>query len=229
MRRYKLMSIKPSQRHAFFMRLGLILMGVFWLVCCSTPQVDGARRQRVFCRHVIDGDTIVLSDGRKVRYLEINAPEISHRDSPGEPFGRQAAYFNKKLVEGKRIDILTTSKDHYDQYGRLLAHVFLPNGKLVSEELLRKGLAHCCFYQRPDRYARRLLAAQRSAIMARRGIWGIRHQDTERYYIGNKRSLKFHRPWCPLGRDTSAKNKILFQTRKEAFLKGYCPCKKCRP
>ncbi len=200
-----------------------------WLVSCSTRQADGARRKRVVCRHVIDGDTIVLADGDKLRYLEINAPEIPHKDKPGEPFGREAAYLNKRLVEGKHIDILVSPSEPRDQYGRLLAHVFLPNGKLVSEVLLRKGLAHCCFYQKPDTYARRLLAAQKSAILGKKGIWSIRHEDTEKYYIGNNRSRKFHRPWCKLGKSTSSRNRVILKTRKEAFLKGYCPCRRCKP
>ncbi len=209
--------------------IGAIVLAVFWLVSCSTSPVDGARRKRVFCKRVIDGDTIVLSDGIKVRYLEINAPEVAHKDKPGEPFGREAAYLNKRLVEGKRIDILVASSVPYDQYGRLLAHVFLLNGKLVSEVLLKNGLAHCCFYQKPDHYAKRLVAAQRSAILSHKGIWSIKHHASEKYYIGNRRSLKFHRPWCPLGQSTAPGNRIIFKTRKKAFLKGYCPCKRCRP
>jgi len=223
------MILESGPRRRTVAGLAACFLAAFWLASCSTPQADGARRKRVVCRHVIDGDTIVLSDGAKVRYLEIDAPEIPHKDRPGEPFGREATYLNRKLVEGKRIDILVPPTGSRDQYGRLLAHVFLPNGKLVSEVLLRKGLAHCCFYQEPDEYARRLLAAQRSAILGKKGIWSIRHRDTEKFYIGNKRSRKFHRPWCGLGRSTQARNRVILQTRKQAFLKGYCPCRRCNP
>lgn len=223
------MTVKQKGKGMVFSRLVAVFLLVLLLVACGSSPVDATHRKRVFCRHVIDGDTIVLSDGRKVRYLEINAPEIPHKDKPGEPFGREATYLNKRLVEGKALDILMPSGESYDRYGRLLAHVFLINGKMVSEVLLRKGLAHCCFYQKPDSYARRLLAAQRSGIIARRGIWGLRNEDTEKYYIANSRSRKFHRPWCPLGRRTSKKNRVIFHDRNKAFLKGYCPCRKCRP
>ncbi len=204
----------------------MLFFAALLLGCASRGD---ARRQRVFCRHVIDGDTIVLSDGRKVRYLEINAPEIRHGDAEGEPLGEAAARFNRSLVEGKTIEILVPLKRSHDRFGRLLAHVFLLNGKLVSELLVKNGLAHVCFFARPDTYAKRLLSAQRSAIMLKKGIWGIRFTTLEPYYIGNKRSLRFHRPWCPFGKSISPQNKVIFYKREDAFLKGYCRCKKCLP
>lgn len=201
--------------------LGALVLG------CSNP--GSASRERVFCKRVIDGDTIILRDGRKVRYLEINAPEIPHDGSKGEPLGRVAARFNRSLVEGKTVDLLVSKNRPYDRFGRVLAHVFLLNGKLVSELLVRNGLAHVCFFSRPDKYAKRLLAAQRSAIMFKRGIWGVEFTTREPYYIGNRRSLRFHRPWCPLGKSTARKNRVIFQKREDAFMKGYCRCKRCLP
>ncbi len=185
--------------------------------------------QRVICKHVIDGDTIVLTDGRKVRYLEINAPEISHKDKKGEPLGDIAKRFNKSLVEGKVIKLLISKTKPYDRFGRVLAHVFLPNGKLVSEILVRRGLAHVCFFERPDKYARRLLNAQKSAIIYKRGIWGVKFTTLEPYYIANKRTFRFHRPSCSLGKKTAKKNKIIFYKREDAFMRGFCRCKKCLP
>ncbi len=209
-------------------RLSCLLLLLVSLVLGCTG--DGnAQRQRVFCRHVIDGDTIVLADGRKVRYLEINAPEIPHKDSKGEPLGRAAARFNRGLVQGKTVEILVSKKKSHDRFGRLLAHVFLLNGKLVSELLVRNGLAHVCFFSRPDKYAKRLLSAQRRAIIFKRGIWGIKFTTREPYYIGNKRSLRFHRPWCSLGKSTAPRNRVIFYKREDAFLRGYCRCKRCLP
>ncbi len=205
------------------------LVAILSVIIFGCTGQGNADRQRVFCKRVIDGDTIILRDGRKVRYKEINAPEIPHEDSKGEPLGRVAARFNKGLVEGKKIEILVSNKRPYDRFGRVLAHVFLLNGKLVSELLVRNGLAHVCFFSRPDKYAKRLLAAQKSAIMFKRGIWGIEFTTREPYYIGNKRSLRFHRPWCPLGRSTARKNRVIFHKREDAFMKGYCRCKKCLP
>ncbi len=213
--------VKAGQVSSFLLFLAILVFG------CTKE--GNAFRERALCKHVIDGDTIVLADGRKVRYLEINAPEVAHNDSKGEPLGRVAARFNRRLVEGRVVELLISKRKPYDRFGRVLAHVFLPNGKLVSELLVRNGLAHVCFFGAPDKYAKRLLAAQKSAIIFKRGIWGVKFTTLEPYYIGNKRSLRFHRPWCPLGRNTAPKNRIIFKRREDAFMRGFCRCKRCLP
>ena len=190
---------------------------------------DGGTRQRVLCKYVIDGDTIILSDGRRVRYQGINAPEIPHDGQPGEPFGLRAKEVNRRLVQGKFIDIEISRNQPLDRYNRVIAHVFLRNGKHVGEMLVRAGLAMACTYGKQDRYSKRLLAAQRSAISRKAGIWGLPPDRPEDYYIGNSRSLRFHRPWCKNGRQTSMKNRVIFKSRLKAFKEGYCPCRACRP
>ncbi len=211
------------KRSSFFLLFFLSIQLSFY------TNVYAFHRQRVICKYVIDGDTIVLTDGRKVRYLEINAPEIPHKGKGGEPLGIEAKRLNELLVKGRVIEILPSSVKPYDRFGRVLAHCFLLNGKLVSEILVRKGYAHVCFFERPDKFARRLLSAQKSAILNKRGIWRINFTTREPYYIGNKRSLRFHRPWCPLGKKTSKRNRVIFYKREDAFMRGYCRCKKCLP
>jgi len=218
-----------SHKRIFLGQVLLVPILALSLLSCTTDDVYSSRRQRVFCKYVIDGDTIVLADGRKVRYLDINAPEIPHKGLPGEPLGMEAANLNRRLVQGKFIDILSSDSKPYDRFGRVLAHCFLPDGRLVSEVLLQNGLAHVCFFNGQDRLAKRLLSAQAGAIRFRRGIWGIKFTTSEPYYIGNRSSLRFHRPWCPFGKRISPQNRVIFKNREEAFLKGYCRCKKCLP
>jgi endonuclease YncB( thermonuclease family) len=52
-------------------------------------------KNNFYVRWVDDGDTIVLADGRRVRYIGINAPEIAHRDQKAEPYGNTAKKFNR--------------------------------------------------------------------------------------------------------------------------------------
>jgi len=181
-----------------------------------------------YVRYVIDGDTIVLNDGRKVRYVGINAPEIPHKESPGEPFGRKATEFNRKLVLGKKVHIVPAG-DRIDRFGRILAFVYLPDGRLVNEKLLKAGLAHVCFFSKDLKHKNLLLQAQLFAINAHRGIWSLKPVNPEPYYIGNSKSLRFHRPWCKYGKRTAKKNRVIFKDRITAFKKGYCRCKKCLP
>jgi len=93
---------------------------------------------------VIDGDTLDLADGRRVRLLGINAPEIAHHGRPGEPLGDMATQFLNSLVAGRRVR-LRYDRQHRDHYHRLLARLYLENGKAINPLLLQKGLARAMF------------------------------------------------------------------------------------
>lgn len=176
---------------------------------------------------VDDGDTVVLADGRRIRYLGINAPEIQHGDKPGEPFGRMAMRFNKNLVLHQKIR-LERDVERQDVYGRHLAYLFLPNGVFVNAEIIRQGYAHCLSSALNTRYEARLLFAQRDAMQQGRGIWKKVKQDSERL-IGNIDSKRFHRPECQYAKDMRKNNRIFFRGKWNAFWEGYAPCKRCLP
>ncbi|MCK9518875.1 MAG: thermonuclease family protein [Dehalococcoidia bacterium] len=124
---------------------------------------------------VTDGDTIrVQFDGReeRVRYIGIDTPEV--RGSPGgpEPFGDEASEANARMVEDARV-CLERDVSETDRYGRLLRYVWLRDGTLVNEELLRLGLAQITTYPPDVKYVEsRYLPAQDEAQASRRGIWG---------------------------------------------------------
>ena len=178
-------------------------------------------------RWVDDGDTVVLSDGTRVRYIGINAPEIAHEDRPAERFGPEARAFNGKLVDQKRVR-LELDRERQDQYGRLLAYVFLKNGTFVNAELVRTGHAYYLFRTPNIKYDQLLLRLQRDAMAKRVGLWkGF--PDKRGYYAGNGRSKRFHQPNCLLGKMISPKNRIVFRTKYEAFWAGYAPCRRCNP
>jgi len=179
-------------------------------------------------RYVIDGDTIVLSNGIRVRYLGINAPEIPHKDQRGEPFGIEAWRRNKELVLG-RVVRLEYGPNRRDRFGRLLAFVFLRDGRMVNEMLVKEGLAFVCIFNKRIPYKERLISAQRSAIIQRRGLWSVPPEHPEPYYIGNKRTLRFHRPGCPYAKRIWKGNRIIFKDRISAYMQGFCRCKKCLP
>ena len=125
-------------------------------------------------REVIDGDTIVLSDGRKVRYLGINAPEH------GQPYVREATGLNRRLVSGLPVR-LEFDQPREDRYGRLLAYVYMTKcevrgsmceqEEMVNEQLLAEGWAHVYLMPPNTRYAERFLQVQEKARTAKKGIW----------------------------------------------------------
>jgi micrococcal nuclease len=107
--------------------------------------------------------------------------------------------------------------------------VFLPDGTNLSREMVRQGLAHVYTVPPNMRFREELLEAQREAIKAHRGVWLEALKQTESSYIGNRRSLLFHRPTCHLGQNTARSNRVQFKSPTEAYLEGYSPCRTCKP
>ena len=119
---------------------------------------------------IIDGDTIELENGEKVRYIGINAPESVDARRRIECFGKEASAFNKNLVEGKRVRLEKDISDR-DKYGRLLRFIFLEDGTFVNEVLVREGYAYATPYV-PDISKKELF--RESETFSRknhRGLW----------------------------------------------------------
>lgn len=119
---------------------------------------------------VLDGDTILIHSGEKVRYVGVNAPESKHPDKLPEYCGREAFEMNRRLVAGKTVR-LEFDRRRRDPYGRLLAYVYVDH-LFVNAELSRLGYAQVSTYRENQRYHRELLRLQQEAIAARRGLWG---------------------------------------------------------
>lgn len=177
---------------------------------------------------VIDGDTIVLSNGEHVRYIGINAPEIAHEDKPAEYYGEEAYRFNQELAKNKwvRLEYDIEKRDHY---GRLLAYVFTLDGTFLNGELVKYGYAYVLSKPPNLKYDGLLLKLQQDAIKEKRGLWARKVTESEPFYIGNRRTKRFHRPQCPYGQRIAPRNHIILKDKKEAFEAGYSPCKRCRP
>lgn len=112
---------------------------------------------------VIDGDTIVIQGGYKIRYLGVDAPE---RD---EPYYSEACQANQRLVQGKKVRLERDISDT-DRYGRFLRYVYV-NDTFVNAELVRQGYAYARPYPPDTKYQVYLEAAEREAKFSRRGMW----------------------------------------------------------
>jgi micrococcal nuclease len=133
---------------------------------------DEPRSAQAYVTRVVDGDTVeVLLDGSEedVRYIGVDTPETVKPDSPVECFGPQASSFNHRLVEGELVR-LVFDEERRDVYGRLLAYVYLGD-RLVSAELLRRGLARTLNIPPNDRFAGRFKRLEIAAARAGRGLW----------------------------------------------------------
>lgn len=176
---------------------------------------------------VIDGDTVVLNDGRKVRYLGVNTPELAHDGHPAEPFAEEAKRFNASLVDRKEIR-LEFDIERSDQYGRTLAYIFVRNGALANAALLSSGYAYLLYHPQNQKYHSLLLQSQRAAMSAKKGIWKD-WKESPGVYAGNRQSRRFHLPTCALGKRIKPQNRVIFQRQWDAYWEGYAPAKQCFP
>jgi micrococcal nuclease len=119
----------------------------------------------VLVKKVIDGDTLELEDGRRVRYIGIDAPEFE------KCYFEESAKVNRDLVEGVSVR-LERDISETDEYGRLLRYVWLED-LLLNEDLVAKGFAKSTPIQPDLKYNGRIFEAHRSARERGLGLWSF--------------------------------------------------------
>ncbi len=137
----------------------------------------------ILVKRAVDGDTLVLENGERVRLIGIDTPEMHESDklykdsrrsgqdvSKIEKLGRRAYEFTKGLVEGKRVS-LEFDIERYDKYKRLLAYVFLKDGTFVNAKIIEQGYASPMTFPPNVKYADLFLKLYRQARENRRGLW----------------------------------------------------------
>lgn len=119
---------------------------------------------------VYDGDTIRLKDGRKVRFVGINTPEIDHEGDHSQPFAIKARRRVEALIGADPVR-LRYATERRDRYGRLLAHPYLPDGRSINQVLLDEGLAVAVAVAPNLWHNDCYFAHERAARAAGRGVW----------------------------------------------------------
>ncbi|MCY1273613.1 Staphylococcal nuclease-like [compost metagenome] len=154
---------KASLMGAFFVSV----IGAAQAACPLPGKLPSHAVQRV-----VDGDTLRLADGRNVRLIGINAPELAHQGRSTEPYAEAARKRLQELVAandgrvGLRVGV--QGKDHY---GRTLAHVYDAAGRNLEAELLAAGLGYQVAVAPNVELVACQRAAEREARRAGRGLW----------------------------------------------------------
>ena len=119
-------------------------------------------------KSIYDGDTLTLSNGNKVRLLQIDTPELS----PTECYGQEAKQELIKLIGRSKVTLQSDSaSDDQDRYGRYLRYVFIGK-KNLNLELVRVGAAAPYFYRgEKGQYSNQLLKAAKAAKSKKIGLW----------------------------------------------------------
>ena len=124
---------------------------------------------------VIDGDTVRLDSGEKVRLIGVDTPETVHPSKPVEAFGKEASAFTRQHLEGEEVrleyDEANVAGRHRDRYGRLLAYIFRERDGLdFNAALVHRGYAHA-YTNYPFKRVDEFRGYEREAREARRGLW----------------------------------------------------------
>lgn len=142
----------------------------------SASAADGCAADRIDDRARVslaqDGDTLLLTDGRRVRLIGINTPELG-RDGRGAEAGALAARdrLRQLLFTSQQQVHLRFDRERHDRYGRLLAHAFLADGRNLTELLLSEGAGAQLVIPPNTWQADCYRAAADAARSARRGVW----------------------------------------------------------
>ena len=157
------------------MRKTLIIMVVLLITALLVFGACGTASQtKITVTRVIDGDTIEVNiAGRiyKVRYIGIDAPELSDERAEVYLLAREATRYNRELVEGNNIR-LEKDISETDRYGRLLRYVYADD-IFVNAELVAQGLAWAKAYPPDTKYQDYLEEREAEAKQAGRGVWGV--------------------------------------------------------
>ncbi len=158
--------------------ISLLILLTFFLPLAAWAASDSLAGKVLW---IYDGDTIKVETVGKVRLLGIDAPE--RKDSGRDNYYLQQGIDRSRLrqiadtslrylitsVKNRHVT-LRTDHETYDRYGRLLAYVYLPDGRLLNQLLVEKGYA--AVYRKFDfRLKRQFLAAEHEARAARVGLW----------------------------------------------------------
>lgn len=138
----------------------------------QVPESPAGETLTARVRRVVDGDTLLMENGDRVRLLGVDTPETKKEGVPVQPFGPEASAYTTRMVEGKTVR-LEFDRERYDQFHRILAYVWVGD-VLLNEEVIRQGFstAQLQYPYRTD-MKRRFSAAQEEARRAERGLWTL--------------------------------------------------------
>lgn len=159
-----------------FFSLAILQSPAFSAVLAVSGCPPPINAQSVNVLSVYDGDTLRLQDGRKVRLIGINTPELGRDGQPDQPLAMQATAAARRLLKGQNPLSLQLGTQPQDHYGRVLGHIFLADGRSLEASLLKQGLGFAISI--PPNLALRdcLNRAEHAARAANLGVWA------EHYY-----------------------------------------------
>jgi len=191
---------------------------------------------------VIDGDTIILANGKRVRYIGMDTPEITNGLGRSTCYAKEARNKNRELVLGKKIKMEKDISED-DKYGRLLRYIYVDD-VFVNKLLIKEGYAVAVAYPPDLKYQLQFKEVERSAFDNNLGLWGQCSRQPSDYNPSEIERLKycvvkgnieggekiFYYPKCPSYYDVKIDESIgekWFCTEEEAKSFGWQKASEC--
>jgi len=135
---------------------------------CDSLQFD----EVATVKYVHDGDTLHLTDRRKIRLIGIDTPELARKGKPAQPYAFEAKKSLQELIFANHNKIgLVFGEDKLDRYGRTLAHLFLLDGANIQAELISRGLAIAYTTPPNTRYSKCYALVENKSRELQLGFW----------------------------------------------------------
>jgi micrococcal nuclease len=131
--------------------------------------LPSSHAQTYTVQRVLDGDTLLLTNGEYVRLIGVDTPETKHPEKPVEYFGKEAYQFTKGMVEGREVR-LEYDQTRRDKYNRILAYVYLMDGTFLNAEIIKQGYGFA-YAKYPFKYMEEFRQYEREARENGRGLW----------------------------------------------------------
>lgn len=173
------LSIKGARYERFFVCAVIILLPFLSTKAHSDPEPTlscsiGSSDETVEINHIIDGDTVILKDGRHVRLIGIDTPEIGRDGRKSDAGAESARSYLVSLVQGNKNILLKFDSQRLDRYKRTLAHLFLPNGQNIQAILLAEGLATPLTIPPNLKFLNCYLYHSNHAVVSQQGLWRLK-------------------------------------------------------
>ena len=194
--------------------------------------IDCLNAQTLKCTRVVDGNTIILSNGETVKPIGVEAGKIKYPGKPVKDFRKEATAFINQMVKGKEVR-LEYGQQKKDKYGQLLAYIYLKDGTFLNAEIIKQGYGHADT-RFPFKYKEQFKQYEEEARVNKRGLWASKPAEKEikyirEYYVGSKGSKSYHKPHCAITKTIPPVKRRTFNSLNDAVDAGYIPCKICKP
>jgi micrococcal nuclease len=218
-------SKRRSQKRAVIGAAFILFVAILIVTFRLVEEIGQDRRpgDRFVVTRVIDGDTVELAGGDRLRLMAIDTPEEN------QPLYHEARDLLERLTLGRTAEIRYGAKRR-DRYGRLLGYLYIDT-LFINKVIIENGLGYLYLFRDTELNSPEmdlLISAQRRAIADKTGLFGI-ERVPEDHYVAGQSSFRFHRPECRSARNYHSGNSREFANRDAALREGLAPCRNCQP